>query len=167
MTTLNSREKRLQMLASRHTSLEFIAFCSDIQRFSGALPSTHQLHCSTMQPSASDGSASAARRCSGGVTTARFIVNLLNKEMHNNRAFRTGSELRPGERADEWCAGDFATHGHVEMLRIRIAKLDAESEAALGEECSSTGCKRSSRERSRGSCPSIARAWDLLYHQRC
>ena len=75
----------------------------------------------------------------GGMNKALFIANLLNRETHNNAAFRTGSELCPGERASEWRAGDFARLGHAEMLRIRLDRLQAESESeSISEaECNS------------------------------
>src|SRR5690242_14967674 len=83
--------------------------------------------------------AAAPARPRGGMNKALFIANLLNRETHNNAAFRTGSELCPGTRASEWRAGDLARHGHAEMLRIRLDRLQAESESeSISEaECNS------------------------------
>ena len=71
------------------------------------------------------------------MTKALFITSMLNRAMHNNAAFRTGSELCPGTRASGWRTGDFAKHGHVEMLRVRLARLQSESESISEEECNS------------------------------
>jgi hypothetical protein len=82
-----------------------------------------------------------------GVSKALFIASILHRETHNNRAFRTGSELLAGKRACEWRAGDLAARGHVEMLRIRLARLKAESksESISEEECNSADADEAAR----------------------
>ena len=54
--------------------------------------------------------------------TLAFIVNILDRSTHNNRAFRTATELLPGKRACDVRTGDLAQAGHVEVLRIRLGK---------------------------------------------
>src|SRR5690554_371944 len=59
--------------------------------------------------------------------SALFIVNILTPAAHNNPQYRVASELCPGKRGIEIRAGDLAQNGYVEMLRIRLAQLMAES----------------------------------------
>ena len=67
----------------------------------------------------------------GGTThnKASFIVGLLCRQTHNNAAFRTGNGLMPGRSVHEWRAGDLASAGLLELLRMRLARLKAESES--------------------------------------
>src|SRR5690606_1878526 len=57
------------------------------------------------------------------------VVNVLNPATHNNRVYRTGSELCPGMPLNEWRVGDLAHYAHVDMLRICLAQLQADSES--------------------------------------
>src|SRR5690554_6151816 len=59
--------------------------------------------------------------------SALFIVNILTPASHNNPQYRVASELCPGKRTSELRAGRLARCGYVEMLRIRLARLVAES----------------------------------------
>src|SRR5690606_30826056 len=73
-----------------------------------------------------------------GVNKALFIASLLNRKTHNNRAYRTGSELLPGERARHWRAGDLAHYGYAALLRIYVRRVKATctSKAAFSRHCS-------------------------------
>ena len=80
----------------------------------------------------------AASTSRGGVNTAVLILGILNRETHNNAALRTGSELLPGTRGCERRAGYFAARGHVQMLRIRLARRprsSPEPESQLETKC--------------------------------
>ena len=85
-----------------------------------------------------DAAATSAATSQGCAGKALFVANILNKAMHNNPAFRTGSELLPGTRAHKLRAGDLAKAGFVEMLRLKLVQLktESESEARDDEECS-------------------------------
>src|SRR5690554_2231403 len=71
--------------------------------------------------------------------SALFIVNILILASHNNPQYRVASELCPGKRGIEWRAGDLARRGYVEMLRIRLVQLMAESGIeGVQKECNSS-----------------------------
>src|SRR5690554_3965586 len=70
--------------------------------------------------------------------SALVIVNILTPAAHNNPQYRVASELCPGKRGSEWRAGDLTRSGHAEMLRIKLARLIAESGVeGVKEECNS------------------------------
>ena len=81
-----------------------------------------------MEAALVDGVATTLPR-KAAVTKASFILGILNRRSHNNAAYRAGSELQPGKRACEVLTGDLVQYGHVEMLRIRFARLRSESDS--------------------------------------
>ena len=82
------------------------------------------------------GSADAPQRLPRSGEGAKLIRGILNKNAHNNAAFRTGSELLAGKRACEWRVGSLARDGHAALLEIRLAQLQAAfGSAGILEEC--------------------------------
>src|SRR5690554_2997774 len=76
---------------------------------------------------------------SSSCKSALFILNILTPAAHNNPQYRVASELCPGKRGSGIRAGVLARYGYAEMLRIRLARLVAESgiETVMQEECNS------------------------------
>src|SRR5690554_2438984 len=71
--------------------------------------------------------------------SALFIENILTPASHNNPQYRVASELCSGKRGSEIRAGDLAECGYAEMLRIRLARLMAESGVeGVKKECNSS-----------------------------
>src|SRR5690606_16423925 len=81
--------------------------------------------------------ASSPAQQSRVVNKASFVLSILNRKTHDNRVFRTGGELCPGDRGSESRTGDLARCGNLELLRCRLAqlKMEPDSGGIPEEEC--------------------------------
>src|SRR5690606_35745337 len=99
---------------------------------------------STMEAAPCGGAVASASASAATITPREkmvsFIVNLLNADAHNSRAFRTGCELLPGVRGRDYRTCDLVKDGHLQMLRIRLARLKASSQSRTisKKQCNST-----------------------------